>query len=247
MIIQDHLTYVRCITQHDHGRLSGELASVWKDPATGLGANEELVIATYLHDVLWVPMDHLPRVDAQSLRPLDFLAYPESDKLAGYEFGIDQIQTVDAYVALLHALHFSEFVRRDLHPGFRQRMDKRIEDLRAILGVERCATVDEDLALLRLFDVFSLLLCMTGPTIARTPPPWLNPSPHLTRRGMRAWWEDDALILDPYCFEAPLDVSIPYRDLPRGLTEAAFQAAFLAAPLESFHVKIRPSTGSGLV
>lgn len=244
VIIQERVHDYRFITQHDHGRLSGELAAAWRDPETGKEISEELLIATYLHDVLWVQMDRVPSFDFESGKPLDFLAYPEAEKLEQYELGIDLITSVDPYTALLHALHFSEFVNREKHPAFRQRMDMRIAHLRASLGEARCENVDSDLQKLRFFDVLSLLLCMTGPGIPRTPPPWLNPSPHLTKRGLSAWWEGDDFILDPYRFNETLQVWIPYRDIPMSHDPEALRTAFLSTPVAHQAVTIRAASPS---
>lgn len=238
MIIQEHATAYRFISQHDHGRISGLFAQAWRDPVTGERASDALICATYLHDILWVPIDLLPRfLDGI---PLDFIAFPETDKLAAYAHGIVSVSSVDAYMGLLHARHFSEFVSRERHPRFRSEMDALIAELAAkITPIERARAAD-DLALLRLFDVFSLLLCMTGPHIARKPPPWLDPSPLLVRRGLEAFWPaPDQFSIGPRAFEQPFSVRIPYREVPKDLAPAKLLEAVACAPLAWQEVRVR--------
>lgn len=240
MIIQDRKSHYRCITQHHHGIISGELALAWRDPQTGRGVRTEVIEATYLHDVLWVPMDARLRFDGD--RPLDFLSFPEPEKLEYYAAGIALVTRQDPYVGLLHAMHFGEFVSRDKHPDFRAAIDTHIQDARARLTDRTLQQVDEDLAALRLFDVISLLLCMTMPGGTRQPPPWLAPSPHLTRRGVEARWEGDALTLSPPCFDAPLRVGVPHRDIPREGRADELQAALQRAEFQHTVLELRAPT-----
>lgn len=241
MIIQEHADVYRCITQHDHGRISGFFAQAWRDPLTDHTADEDLIAATYLHDILWVPLDLLPRILDD--RPADFIAFPEADKLRGYTHGIDAVASLDPYIGLLHARHFSGFVSREAHPAYRADMDARISALRAKLPAEVLARNDDDLALLRLFDVFSLLVCMTGPHIERTPPPWLNPSPLLVQRSLDAFWPDQhTFVVAPYCFDRELTLSIPYRSIPREADAATMIQAYIRAPVEWQRITVRAAT-----
>lgn len=241
MIIQEHATAYRFISQHDHGRISGLFAQAWRDPVTGERASEALISATYLHDILWVPIDLMPRFSGK--KPLDFIAFPEADKLEAYVHGIVSVSAVDAYMGLLHARHFSEFVSRQRHPSFRSEMDLLIADLERQITVSERARVDEDLALLRLFDVFSLLICMTGPHIARMPPPWLAPSPLLVRRGLDAFWPaPDQFVLCPYVFTGSFSVRIPYREVDKAEDTTALLESFAGAPTRWQDVRVRPPT-----
>lgn len=221
--------------------MSGIFAQAWRDPVTGHTADEDLIAATYLHDILWVPLDLLPRIVDD--RPADFIAFPEADKLQAYTHGIDAVASLDPYIGLLHARHFSEFVSRDKHPKYRAAMDTRILKLRAKLSAAVLARNDEDLALLRLFDVFSLLVCMTGPHIERTPPPWLNPSPLLARRSLTAFWPNtNTFVVAPYCFNDELKLSIPYRSIPRTAETATMIKAYIQAPVEWHRITVRAAT-----
>lgn len=242
VIIQDRKSHYRCITQHHHGVISGEIALAWRDPDTGEGVSDAVIEATYLHDVLWVPMDARLYFDGD--RPLDFLAFPEASKLEYYAAGIALVTRQDAYMGLLHARHFGEFVSRDKHPDFRAAIDAHIHDARARLSDRTLQQVDADLTALRLFDVLSLLLCMTMPGGTRQPPPWLAPSPHLTRRGIEARWEGDALTLSRPCFDTPLLLGVPHRDIPREGSAEALRAAFQGAEFQHTVLTLRDASST---
>lgn len=241
VIIQEHANAYRFITQHDHGRISGILAQAWRDPVTGSSAQDVVIAATYLHDILWVPLDLLPRVDSD--KPLDFIAFPEDDKLRAYEHGIQAMAALDPYIGLLHARHFSEFISREKHPKYRASMDALIASLGQKITEAQRTRADEELALLRLFDVFSLLLCMSGPHVARTPPPWLDPSPLLVQRGLDAFWPaPDVFALSPYPFSTPLELAIPYKETPKTADMSALLAAYAGAPVAWHRVRVRAPT-----
>lgn len=243
VIIQTHKSHYRCITQHDHGIISGELALAWRDPHTGEAASSDVVLATYLHDVLWVPIDAQLRI--HNGRPLDFLAYPEEDKLSFYAAGVAQMGQLNAYTGFLHARHFGEFVSREKHRHFRAHMDQLRDHFSAQCTAEQRARADSDLALLRLFDVFSLLLCMTGEGIVREPPPWLRPSPLMEQRGLQAYWDKGDVVFEPFCFDAPFHVAIPYRDIEAHDNEDRLRASFLRAGVQHQWVYVRGKNHAG--
>lgn len=239
MIIQDLPHTIRLITQHDHGRLSGIFAQAWRDPTTGEHAHPHLIEATYLHDILWTAVDLLPRYDDAQRHFADFIAFPMDAKIEAYTYGIQQVGKVSPYAGLLHARHFSEFMSRDKYPAFRHEMDGYIAQRRQELTMAVLAHENEDLALLRLFDVMSLILCMTGPAITRTPPPWLNPSPLMTQRNVHcAWVNAHTLQFAPFCFDAPFTLSIPFREVARSEDPIQMLSDFAAAPWQSHEVQI---------
>ena len=50
MILQHRDDAIRCILQHDHALLSGELALAWRP-----GLPQEMVLTIALHDLAWQP------------------------------------------------------------------------------------------------------------------------------------------------------------------------------------------------
>ena len=243
MIVQDLGDRIRCIDQHDHAILSGVFASAWVGAQEKSPASSELIVATSLHDMCWIDADISPRFDPHSGRPWDFLAYPEAPKLALYLRGIAAMERLHPYGALLHALHFSSFADPKRQPAFHQ-------EIGAIVArcSERCSReghrldrVTRDLELLRIFDVLSLLLCMTGPEIERAPPPWLAPSPLLQREGLTTRWERGDFVIDPFPFDAPFDVSIVYREVATHVDGSVDAGELAAAPRQAQRVRVRPA------
>lgn len=243
MIIQDHGDHLRVIDQHDHALLSGELAREWVDPETGRECRFELVLATAFHDMAWLDADARPVFSPETGRPYDFLSYPESPKLDVYDAGIHAMERFDLYAAYLHSLHFLSFASEQTHPAAYARAAHRSETLRA-----RCDArgldlthVEEELDLLRLFDVFSLLMCMTGPDITRQPPRWLNPSLQLAERGLTIDWEDGDVVITPYCFRRAFSVQLPYRDVKVSTSGRVEPTALYRAPKQLLTLTVRPS------
>lgn len=241
MIVQDLGDRIRCIDQHDHAILSGTFAGNWHDPQTGKPVTSDLITSTALHDMCWIEADLHPRFDPASGRPFDFLSYPEAAKLQLYLRGIETMERLHPWGALLHAMHFSSFASPGAHPTFHASVAAIIQRT-----TERCHregweldTLREDLELLRLFDVFSLLLCMTGPELERPAPPWLNPSPLLSKRSMTAYWEDGDYVIAPFHFREPFVVSIVYRDVDTKTDGSVSYDELVKAPRYARKVRIR--------
>lgn len=242
MIVQDLDGRIRCVSQHDHAILSGIFARYWHDRTRQEEASTALIVATSLHDMCWIDADHHPRFDPHSGRPFDFLGYPENAKLELYVRGIQAMERIQAYGALLHALHFSVFASVETHPDFHAKLSSIIER-----STERCHReghslehVNRDLDLLRVFDVFSLLICMTGHEIERTPPPWLNPSPWLTRRGMEAHWEGDDFVVEPFHFREPFTVPLIYREVETREDGSVDPQKLMTAEIRTREIRVRP-------
>lgn len=242
MIVQDLGDRIRCIDQHDHALLSGVFAGFWRDPQSGERASSELITATALHDMCWIAADKTPRFNPDSGRPYDFLSYPEGAKLSLYLDGIQAMEALHPWGALLHALHFSSFASPAHHPEFHAKISALIERY-----TQRCHRegwplddVEAELKRLRLFDVFSLLLCMTGPEIERPAPPWLEDSPLLRAQGIQAYWEEGDFVMTPFYFTQPFDVSIVYRDVDTRVDGSVDYQALVNAGRFARRIRVRP-------
>ena len=242
MIVQDFGVYVRLVTQHDHGLISGVFAAAWRDPESGRPLSPELALAVALHDVGWVEADRRPLVNEESSLPYDFLAYPDQAKVRLYEAAVLRMAAEDPYAALLHSLHFTSFVPERQHPGYhaRQSATRAALERRVIDRGGRVDDLPRDLELLRLLDVFSLVLCMTAPgTDPASWPAWLTPSPLMHRRSMSWRWSGDELLLDPLPFERELEVVVPFRQVARDARGRVAPGALYAAAEQHVVVRVR--------
>ena len=90
------------ITQHDHALLAGEMASYSGKAPFGRSSARTIITAA-LHDVSWKRSDR----DFQKA-PYHFVDYPLQEKLELYKTGIDQMESIDEYIALLTSIHYSQ-------------------------------------------------------------------------------------------------------------------------------------------
>jgi hypothetical protein len=207
---------LRLIEQHQHALISGALAHAW----TGLGPQPQrlshrLVMACGLHDMPWLSADKKPIIDTEGV--VDFVRYPLQPRLDLYQSGIDELEAVDTYVALMTSAHYLRLMRRSATPAFLQHEEARQKRLLALLPPDS-VDVQGDLFWVRLFDTLSLYLCMTPPqTNPEDHPGWLAP-PRWARlpQGQRFdvhWADPRTLTLDPFPLEHSLELAIPCTEL----------------------------------
>lgn len=177
MLIQIRDEGLRLIRQHDHGLLSGELAAAW-DGSLGSGAWDRVVVlATALHDLGWRELDAEPRWNPETRRPYDFLDFPSDAKFGAAADGIDRVEELHPYAAVLVSLHYSTFGSPGRPTGFEEEEEDRRMELLASLEDEAPGPRDiqADLSALRLFDNLSLFLCLTPPGAREgSAPSWLT-------------------------------------------------------------------------
>jgi hypothetical protein len=104
------------ISQVDHARISGELASYW-----GAGGfepvepREELLPAIFGHDDGWAAWEQLPGVDSKTGRPLNFTEMPLADSLAIWQRSIDAVRAHGDLAGYAVSGHFSALLRHVNH------------------------------------------------------------------------------------------------------------------------------------
>ena len=250
MIVQVRDDELVLIRQHDHGIASGVFAHEW----IGLDGNGrapfDVVLAAALHDFAWLEVDERPHFDAERRAPLDFERHPTGPKYAFYERGLDAVERISPYSALLGSLHYAAFAMDRGIPGFLQRESARRERLRASLelGPPHDAVIELDRALVRLFDNLSLFVCLRSPDV-RNQPAWLAPEvvgvdPGGNSFALR-WVESTVLAVDPFPFGRAFPLGIPARHLPPGPydTPHSLDEAWEAGRHSTLVVEIVPARG----
>ncbi|RMF83883.1 MAG: DUF3891 family protein [Nitrospinota bacterium] len=251
MLVQIRADRLRLITQHHHALLSGELAAAWQGfPGQGVRLPLVLILATALHDLAWQPMDRSPLLDPASGRPHSFVTYPLEEKLRHYREGIAAMSRIHPYVGLLGSLHYTTFRGTEGLEAFQARERQRREHLKEQLGLtaREEALLQIHLRYLKLFDYFSLFICLTPPPATKAShPSWLQPS-HFAQdpgghRFHLIWQDENHLVVDPFPFPDVLPLRIPYRDLPdTTYTSApALQAAWEASVPSYWSVTLIPA------
>jgi hypothetical protein len=245
MIVQvrdDGLTLLR---QHDHGIASGVFALAW----VGFGREErlpfDLVLASALHDFAWSGADERPRLRPSGGLPEDFETYPTDEKYSFYETGLDGVEIIAPYSALLGSLHYAAFAAERGRDDFLARETARRARIRTDLGLgpSHDATIETHRAFVRLFDNLSLFVCLRAPGV-RNQPDWLAPervgsAPDGTAFTLE-WTDPARLRFDPFPFAAPFAVQIPARRLPAGpfRSDTDLHATWDAAPPTTLDIEI---------
>ncbi|MGQ0719947.1 MAG: DUF3891 family protein [Candidatus Eiseniibacteriota bacterium] len=244
MIVQKRTGSLRLIRQHDHALASGRLALEW----VGNGAKPEAlsletVLGVSLHDVGWSRADETPRRDEASGGVVGFETFPAEERAALYEEGLDFVERVHPWCALLCTMHYAGF---GVSEDFRRRQKARRERLERTLplGPEDVVRARYAHACLRHFDDLSLVACLAGP-LALDPPPWLDADrvakgPDGILRDVR-WRDEEAMTIHPFPFRQPVVLEIPCRDLPlRFEGPEELRAAWDAAPWRRHQVRLVP-------
>jgi len=221
LLIQILPDRLRCIAQHDHGLLSGRLALRWRGLGDAAGPLPfELQLAIALHDVAWEPIDKQPRFNPTTKRPYDFIHHPMDEKAVFYTKGLDQISHIEPHAGLLCSMHYTRFIGTDGMTEFQNNERARRERLKAQLGLtsDDEAMLDAQLHVLKMFDHLSLFVCLMCPSaLEKDSLSWLDPVLFAKTPAGESfdlqWRDDRTVIANPFGFDEPLELSIPYRDL----------------------------------
>lgn len=220
MILQNRARSIRCIRQHDHGLLSGEMARAWSSDY-----ELELLLAISLHDLAWGDYNALDRHDPDELpfneekgRVHDFISMPGERKLEIYEPGHDTYEAIHPYVGLLLSLHYGSFFpETPAYAGYLKDIERRQRALCAQLGLE--SAKDErpqrDWVRLKFFDLISLFACLRAPGArVEDAPGWIRAELSLEGVDIELSWRgEDVLVARGWPGRA-LSFELPYRDIP---------------------------------
>ncbi|RWZ54782.1 DUF3891 family protein [Halobacillus fulvus] len=223
MIVNEREEDFLMIRQHDHAKLSGEIVSHWKkDFLLRSKLREEADWAIVQHDRAWIPLDEEPRWNEEKQRPYSFIDYPQEEKFAAYQRGIEEVASQSLYAGMLCSMHYQSFLPDDSEdPVVRQFVEEekqRQEDLFATMAMDIPRDVyDLHFRRLQFCDDLSLYVCMQEPgTPKEQEVSWFKngfrQSFDFAPEGMMAHWIDDKQVsVDPFPFQAPFDVLIPYK------------------------------------
>ncbi|HMB71739.1 MAG TPA: DUF3891 family protein, partial [bacterium] len=174
MLLRRTRSGLRLVRQCDHALVAGRLAAEWIGP----GPEPEpfpfrFVLAVALHDLPWATADREPRWNAAAREPFAFDTVDDDYREPLYRNGLDALETVDDYAALLASRHFGRFLPD--RTGFSRGEIARRERIAARLSppVDERA-LERHRAWLGFFDFLSLFCLLTGPD-AVAAAGWLDP------------------------------------------------------------------------
>jgi hypothetical protein len=225
MIVFDEGDAYRFVTQPDHARFAGELASLWREH--GLPDHprrDDLLFAVREHDNGWREADAAPRWNAAAGRPHDFLSVPDEVRLEVWRRGTERFAGERPYAALLVALHGLALATwqssgaggeaaADVVADLAAELEERADELAEAAGVDRSEAA-ADYRFLAFADAASLAVCN------RWNDPFERPAPAAAGGGtLRGRFEPatETLYLDPFPLAGATRFQIPVRRIEKRL------------------------------
>jgi Protein of unknown function (DUF3891) len=252
MIIRETEDSFIMIRQHDHAYVSGETIKHFNRNL--LRSNQlfnDFVFAAHQHDRSWIGLDDTPIWNDGKQIPFTFSDYPLLPKLAFYKIGLDEIEEVNLYAALLCSLHFCSFFSKSRDPdclNFLQKEAKRQQEIR-----KQLPTFDEELLtqhfhLLQLSDNLSLYFCLNEPGVEKeNEHPWFKDgfnnteSFHPGNHPLQALWVNEhEVTVDAYPFETDFHVTMPYKKVAKtAIRKMGIAEAYKESKLEEHTIFIQ--------
>jgi hypothetical protein len=224
---------VMLLTQTDHSRLAGFLASHWGNSNfSPLKPYESVARAATFHDFGWLRYETNPDINPESGEPFTFQNLPfNPEQLDAYQWCVDWLASVDPYSALLVGLHRVGLWRSRFetitHPTWRYgniklpaeieeyiaRTKPVLDDQQAKIGGD---TLWTNYRLLQVWDLLGLYFTCTDPyehAVEPVPTEYDGESLSGVRMELHPVNERH-VVLDPYPFDVrPLTLHIPFRRL----------------------------------
>jgi Protein of unknown function (DUF3891) len=222
---------VMLLTQTDHSRLAGFLASHWGNATFApLQPYESVTRAATFHDFGWLRYETNPEINPETGEPFTFQNLPfDPQQLDAYQWCVDWLGGVDRYAALLVGLHRVGLWRSRFdtitHPVWRYgnielpaEIEAYIARTRPTLDQERAAiggdTLWTNYRLLQVWDLLGLYFTCTDPyehAVEPVPTEYDGESLSGVRMTLHPL-SDRRVVMEPYPFDArPLTLHIPFR------------------------------------
>lgn len=166
MIVREQNDGFLMIKQHDHAQLSQLLYKhLLEDFSPNENFKDSVELAIKLHDCGWIPFDETPFWNDVSQSPYAFTEFPTAPKTVLYKHGIDEVEDIDAYAALLCSEHYIRFIKHSnakITKEFVQQEQKRQQNLQKELNLDNEQWL-HDYEILQFFDNLSLFICLNEP------------------------------------------------------------------------------------
>ncbi|AEI42741.1 DUF3891 family protein [Paenibacillus mucilaginosus] len=229
MIVRDTGDAWVLTAQHEHARLSGDAARRFRPFFEGDPHFEDLVTAVYQHDLGWVRLDETPVWNDRASAPYSFIDYPLLPKLTHYRLGLDQVEELNPYAALLCSMHYAAFVEGSTDEessAFHRYETGRQERIRKELGIPGAKELQKPFSLLKLCDRISLYVTLNEPGAGKEQeyPPYRtgfgqSESFHPDGSGILAarWISKSEIEMAPNPFEHTFRTSVRQKRVPKAL------------------------------
>ncbi|MFC0015529.1 MULTISPECIES: DUF3891 family protein [Allobacillus] len=227
MIVTKNDQSFRMFTQHDHAKVSGEIAKHWPSELfLSEQLREEVELAITQHDRAWIPLDDQPTWNEEKHEPHSFMNYPLEPKLEHYQKGVDEVRSESKYAGLLCSHHYLSFFDHSAeNPIIQQyisREMKKNNQIKKELGEQfNERAFDFHFHLLQFCDDLSLYFCLNEPGIDK------ENETKMFKHGFRqqfqgmkekmvAYWEEpNRILLNNGPFKETFSLEVPYKEISK--------------------------------
>jgi len=256
MIIRETEQYFVMTTQHEHGLFSYKAASHFSSHLF----LEHYLISDVLtaikeHDRGWIRLDDTPIWNDELAAPYSFGEYPLLPKLVMYEKGIDEIEQINKYGALICSMHFSSFkpLRQSKQSeciDFIRTETERQERIKAALSYPDEGIVRRHFKLLQLSDEISLYVCFNHPGVDKANEhPWYKEGFETMIDGQKIhahWVSSHEIAISPFIFEQQFTATIQSKHVDKHLiNQIGINAAYKQTGWTEQEITFIPSTQKG--
>lgn len=254
MIVREHENSFILIQQHHHGLLAEKLIDYWKYTMFPEDRwRDSILIAIKNHDVGWAPFDEQPFWNDKDSAPFSFVDFPVLPKTVLYRQGIDDVEKLDAYAAMLCSWHYEQFIQTSDEKEAKKFVED--EQLRRKKLAKQVNGFDQELfkqhyALLQLADNFSLYCCLNDPGVDKQQehPFFRNgiPSstifPELPKEKIAIHFKNDnTIVVENFPFRNSFAIEIKQKNVSKKvIDEKGVSEAYENAPYEITELFISP-------
>lgn len=223
MIIRDSGAFFILIRQHDHGLLSGEMATHWGNSSFAKPC-DKLALTASLHDISWLESDAVLHWNAEKNKPYDFTSLPMDIRLSMYEKGLDLTEQLHPYAGLLTSRHYCSFFEKGQESNINHFLEKEAARQARLEPAFFDQPIENDFRALQMWDNLSLYVCLNRPGVKKEKEhPWYkNGIKAQTADGetvtiLPRWLNERTITLDPFPFSESWSTTLPYARVRKSL------------------------------
>ncbi|WP_099156696.1 DUF3891 family protein [Virgibacillus ndiopensis] len=254
MIIRERQNDFVMIEQDNHAHISGQIITNWKDSLfLGQELKKSVEYATFKHDCGWQPVDKQPFWNDQKKSPYSFMDFPTLSKLVFYKYGIDLVENVDSYAALLCSRHYTQFLIHDTSQEgkkFVQQEESRQQRIIRSIPNFNKKLFEFHYGLLKLGDSLSLYICLNEPGISKENehhfykdgipiPSSLN---IFGQRNLQLQWiNKETIIMHDFPLRAPTLIKLKQKVISKkDIVDNGLLECYQASPLQEMTIRLIP-------
>jgi hypothetical protein len=197
--------------QHEHAGFSSKIGRyLIKSLFVDHSYSRDVLIAIEQHDRGWIKLDDTPIWNDRNNTPFSFGDYPLLPKLVLYRKGLDEVEEMNEYAALLCSLHYTSFkhIQRSKITDcidFIHYENERQKRLISKLDFPNENMILSHFKLLQLCDEISLYVCINNPGVAKeNEHPWYREGFEtlIGKEKLNASWiSNNTILINPFIFE----------------------------------------------